>query len=195
MSRATNGAVPSFWKLITQDRRSRRGPPRKSWLRYRLNAARARICAVGAAAPTRPGSVGAVTTLKLRLASDRFHRARPLARVERLERQSHHGWGKGAVAGAVVGILFPPSLLGGAVAGGLGGGLVARMNRSLDRGDIKDLGEVMDAGEIALVVVAHTDSTDAVKSAISHATKSVTKESASADEVREELNKSTATST
>ena len=39
-----------------------------------------------------------------------------------LERESHHGWGKGAVVGAVVGILFPPSILG-AAAVGAGGGL------------------------------------------------------------------------
>src|SRR4051794_19935287 len=42
--------------------------------------------------------------------------------VERLEREAHHGWGKGAVAGAVVGLLFPASIVGGAVVGGLGGG-------------------------------------------------------------------------
>src|ERR1700759_3999055 len=68
-------------------------------------------------------------------------------------RQSHHGWGKGAVAGAVVGLLFPPSLLAGATVGAAGGGVLARMNRSLDRGDIKDLGEVIDSGTIALVVL------------------------------------------
>ena len=28
-------------------------------------------------------------------------------------RRSHHGWGKGAVAGAVVGVLFPPALVAG----------------------------------------------------------------------------------
>jgi hypothetical protein len=57
-----------------------------------------------------------------------------------LERQSHHGWGKGAVAGAVVGVLFPPSLIGGAIAGGLAGGGVARLTRSLGRGRVKKPG-------------------------------------------------------
>jgi uncharacterized membrane protein len=75
-----------------------------------------------------------------------------------LERQSHHGWGKGAVAGAVVGVLFPPSLIGGAIVGGLAGGGVAGLTRSLGRGKVKDLGEALDKGEIALVAVVDTGS-------------------------------------
>jgi uncharacterized membrane protein len=110
--------------------------------------------------------------------------------VERLERQSHHGWGKGAVAGAVVGILFPPAIAAGAVAGGLGGGLIATLNRSLDRGDIKDLGDVMDSGEIALVVITDEDSVGALKPMIKNADKSVTKTGATAEEVRAALDAS-----
>jgi uncharacterized membrane protein len=75
-----------------------------------------------------------------------------------LERQSHHGWGKGAVVGAVVGILFPPSLIGGAIAGGLAGAGVGRLSRSLGRGRVKDLGEVLDKGEVALIAVVDTAS-------------------------------------
>ena len=33
--------------------------------------------------------------------------------VVSLHRHGHHGWGKGAVAGAVVGVLFPPSIVAG----------------------------------------------------------------------------------
>jgi uncharacterized membrane protein len=108
-------------------------------------------------------------------------------RIETLERASHHGWGKGAVAGAVVGILVPASRLGGAVVGGLAGGVVARLNRSLDRGDIKDLGEVMDSGEIALVVITNAESTDALKELLTGAKSMITKASATAEEVRAEL--------
>ena len=107
--------------------------------------------------------------------------------VERLERHSHHGWGKGAVAGAVVGILFPPALLGSAVVGGVGGAVVARLNRSLDRGDIKDLGDVMDRGEIAIVAVTSEDTAAALEGLLVQATAIVTKASADADEVREAL--------
>src|SRR4029453_16825600 len=77
--------------------------------------------------------------------------------VVTVERHSHHGWGKGIVAGAVVGLLFPPAIMGAALTGGVGGAVLARLNRSFDRGDIKDLGEVMDSGEIAMVVLTPAD--------------------------------------
>lgn len=83
-----------------------------------------------------------------------------------LERQSHHGWGKGALAGAVVGVLFPPSLIGGAIAGGLAGGAVAKFTRALGRGKLKNLGEVLDRGEIALVAVVDTTSMVAFENAL-----------------------------
>jgi uncharacterized membrane protein len=97
-------------------------------------------------------------------------------KVNILERQAHHGWGKGAVLGAVVGILFPPSLIGGAVAGGLGGGLVARLHRSLNRGDVHELGEVMDSGQVSLVAVTDIGSVEALKAALGRATKVTTRQ-------------------
>jgi uncharacterized membrane protein len=100
-----------------------------------------------------------------------------------VKRQSHEGWGKGAVAGAIVGLLFPPSILGGALVGAAGGGLLARMNRSLDRGDINDLGSVMDEGTIALVVVTSQDTADAVPRLLRRAKKQVTKQSSTAEDV------------
>src|SRR5436190_5237636 len=78
-----------------------------------------------------------------------------------LKRQSHRGWGKGAVAGAVVGILFPPAVLGSAVVGAAGGGIVATLNRSLDRHDLREMGEVMSQGAIAMVVLTSTDTAGA----------------------------------
>ena len=86
-----------------------------------------------------------------------------------LERQSHHGWGKGAVVGVVVGVLFPPSLIGGAIAGGIAGGAVAKVSRSLGRGKVKDLGEVLDKGEIALVAVVDTASLATFENALARA--------------------------
>jgi uncharacterized membrane protein len=86
-----------------------------------------------------------------------------------LQRESHHGWGKGAVAGAVVGVLFPPSLIGGAIVVGLAGGGVARLTRSLGRGRVKTLGEPLDKGEIALVAVVDTASLDAFKTSLTRA--------------------------
>jgi uncharacterized membrane protein len=100
-----------------------------------------------------------------------------------LRRQAHEGWAKGAVAGAVVGLLFPPSILGGVLVGAGGGGVLARLNRSLDRGDIKDLGHVMDEGAIAMVVVTSEDTAGAVPRLLKGAKQQITKPSSTAEEV------------
>jgi uncharacterized membrane protein len=64
----------------------------------------------------------------------------------------HAGW-TGVAAGAVVGLLFPPAIIGSAIVGGAAGSVVGHFWRSLDRGDIKELGEMLDSGEAALIVV------------------------------------------
>jgi uncharacterized membrane protein len=104
-----------------------------------------------------------------------------------VERHSHNGWGKGLVAGAVVGLLFPPAIIVGAATGGVSGGVIARLNRSLDRGDIKDLGEVMDSGEIAMVVLTTKDSVGALDGLLTGATNKITKASSTAEEIQEAL--------
>jgi uncharacterized membrane protein len=83
-----------------------------------------------------------------------------------LHRQSHHGWGEGAVVGAVIGILFPPSVLGATAVGAGGGALVARLRRALDRGKVKDLGETLRGGARAIIVVAPFQSTNAICNAL-----------------------------
>jgi len=104
-----------------------------------------------------------------------------------IHRQSHHGWGKGAVAGAVVGVLFPPALIGAAAVGAGSGAVLARMNRSLDRRDIKDLGDVMDTGEIVVVALTHVDSVSALDQILIGATNKITRSSSTAEEVQQAL--------
>jgi uncharacterized membrane protein len=114
--------------------------------------------------------------------------------ITTLRRQSHHGWGKGAIAGAMVGLIFPPSLIGSAIVGAGGGGIVARLSRKVDRGDIKDLGEVMDTGDINMVVVTDSGSTKVLVDLLEGATKTLTKESATAEEIREAMNEASSSS-
>jgi uncharacterized membrane protein len=64
----------------------------------------------------------------------------------------HGGWG-GAAVGAALGILFPPSILVGAAVGGAVGGVSGHLWRGLSRSDVKELGELIDAGEAALLIV------------------------------------------
>jgi uncharacterized membrane protein len=110
--------------------------------------------------------------------------------ITTLRRQSHHGWGKGAIAGAMVGLIFPPSLIGSAVVGAAGGGIVAKLSRRVKRDDIKDLGDVMDEGDVDLLVITDSDSVKTLVDLMEGATKTLSKESATAEEVREALNAS-----
>src|SRR5215469_3219308 len=83
-----------------------------------------------------------------------------------LERHSHHGWGKGGGVCAVVGILFPPSILGAAAVGAGGGALLAGLTRALGRGKVKDLGEAIDSGAMAIIVVCPETSTNRVSNTL-----------------------------
>src|SRR3954463_5504414 len=73
--------------------------------------------------------------------------------VDKDEMATRHGaWG-GAAVGAVIGILFPPSVIGAALAGAAIGGVGGHLWRGMSRSDVKEFGEFIDAGEAALLVV------------------------------------------
>jgi len=95
--------------------------------------------------------------------------------VNKDEMAARHGaWG-GAVVGAVVGLLFPPSLLGFAIVGAGIGGLSGHLWRGLSRADLKDLGEFIDGSEAALIVVAGSQLAAALEGATLHADREITR--------------------
>jgi uncharacterized membrane protein len=104
-----------------------------------------------------------------------------------VHRQSHHGWGKGAIAGAIVGILFPPSVIGAAAVGAGGGALISHMMRKLGRGKVKDLGSAFDTGTIAIVVVAPASSTAAITERLRDAVTVETQIGSTTEEVQQEI--------
>lgn len=77
--------------------------------------------------------------------------------VRRHERSTEHGVEGGAAVGALVGLLFPPAFLAATVVGAAATGIAAQLWRGLSRADLKDLGDVLDAGEAALVVVSTSE--------------------------------------
>jgi uncharacterized membrane protein len=87
----------------------------------------------------------------------------------------HGGWG-GAAAGAVIGILFPPAIIGTAIIGGAIGGVSGHLWRGISRSDVKELGELIDAGEAALLVVGASTLEQALEKAELKAEKQVTKQ-------------------
>jgi uncharacterized membrane protein len=96
--------------------------------------------------------------------------------VNKDETATRHGaWG-GAAAGALVGILFPPALIGSAVVGAAVGGVGGHLWRGMSRADVKEFGDIIDAGQAALVIVGASTLQQALDKAELKAEKQVAKE-------------------
>jgi uncharacterized membrane protein len=76
--------------------------------------------------------------------------------VRKHEKPTEHGVWTGIAVGAIVGILFPPSIIATGAIGGVSGGLIGHFWRGMSRADVKDLGELIDEGQAALVVVGES---------------------------------------
>ncbi|MGO8870773.1 MAG: DUF1269 domain-containing protein [Acidimicrobiales bacterium] len=96
--------------------------------------------------------------------------------VNKDEMATRHGaWGGGA-AGALVGILFPPSIIGTAIVAAAVGGVSGHLWRGMSRSDIKEVGEIIDDGQAALVVVGESTLEAALDKAALKSEKRVVKE-------------------
>jgi len=96
--------------------------------------------------------------------------------VNKDETATRHGaWG-GAAVGAVVGILFPPAIIGSAIVGAAVGGVGGHLWRGMSRADVKELGEIIDDGQAALLIVGESKVQQAVDKAALKAEKHVAKE-------------------
>ena len=96
--------------------------------------------------------------------------------VSKHEKPAQHAAWTGLAAGAVIGIIFPPALLVGAAAGGLAGGLIGHFWKGMSRRDVKELGELLDDGEAALLIVGQSALQSYVDKALTRARKRVTRE-------------------
>jgi uncharacterized membrane protein len=96
--------------------------------------------------------------------------------VNKDEMATRHGaWG-GAAVGAAVGILFPPAVIGSAIVGAAVGGVGGHLWRGMSRADVRELGEVIDDGQAALVVVGETKIEEALDKAALKARKRIAKQ-------------------
>lgn len=96
--------------------------------------------------------------------------------VSKWEKPTQHGAWTGVAAGAVVGILFPPSIIGMAALGGVAGGLIGHFHGGMSRKDVKELGELLDSGEAALIVIGRDKLDEQLRKAGIRADKQVEKE-------------------
>lgn len=114
--------------------------------------------------------------------------------VSKVEKTTRKGAWTGVGVGAVVGVLFPPALIGSVAAGALTGGLIGHVWRGMSRKDMHELGEFLDQGDAALVIMSRHRLSDALAAATPHAKDHVEKElKAHQKDVEDELQKAAAT--
>jgi uncharacterized membrane protein len=87
------------------------------------------------------------------------------------ETATRHGAWWGIAAGAAVGLIFPPSVLGAAAAGGVIGGVGGHLSKGMSRSRAKELGDFIDPGQAGLVVVGEGKVENAIQQAVTRAEK------------------------
>jgi uncharacterized membrane protein len=108
--------------------------------------------------------------------------------VTKTEKPTQHGAWTGAGVGAVVGILFPPALIGSAVVGATAGGLIGHLRGGVSRGDLKDLGDELEAGKAAVLVIGESKIQEQLEEAMTNANKLIEQQiDADPDELKREI--------
>ncbi len=91
----------------------------------------------------------------------------------------------GAITGAVMGVLFPATIVGAALAGGGIGALFGNFRRGLKRKDVMEIGDMLDEGEAGVVLVGFTTIEEGVERLMKHAAKITKREiDATAEELK-----------
>ena len=96
--------------------------------------------------------------------------------VSKREKPTQKAAWTGAAVGAIVGVIFPPAILPMAAAGAMFGGLIGHISEGMSRGDLKDLGEVLDSGTAAIIVVGKTSLAEKLDKATAKAAKTIEKQ-------------------
>jgi uncharacterized membrane protein len=78
--------------------------------------------------------------------------------------------------GAAIGLIFPPSILVGGLLGAGAGALIGHLEGGMSRSDVKEVGEMLDDSEAALIVVGEATLERAVEDATLRAKKELKNE-------------------
>lgn len=92
------------------------------------------------------------------------------------ETATRHGAWWGIAAGAAVGVLFPPAILGAAAVGGVVGGVSGHLAKGMSRSRAKELGDFIDPGQAGLIVVGESKVEEAIQKAVTRAEKETAEE-------------------
>jgi uncharacterized membrane protein len=96
--------------------------------------------------------------------------------VDKIEKPTQHGGWAGMAVGAAMGLIFPPGLLVGGLLGAGAGALIGHLEGGMSRSDVKEVGEMLDDSEAALIVVGEATIESAVDDATKRAKKELKKE-------------------
>jgi uncharacterized membrane protein len=96
--------------------------------------------------------------------------------VDKIEKPTQHGGWAGMAVGAAIGLIFPPSILVGGLLGAGAGALIGHLEGGMSRSDVKEVGEMLEDSEAALIVVGEATLERAVDDATKRAKKQMKKE-------------------
>jgi uncharacterized membrane protein len=96
--------------------------------------------------------------------------------VDKTEKPTQHGGWAGLAVGAAVGLLFPPSILVSGAIGAGAGALIGHLRGGMSDSDLKEVGEMLEESEAALIVVGEVTVERAVEDATKRAKKEMKKE-------------------
>src|SRR5271165_49783 len=97
-------------------------------------------------------------------------------KIDKREKPTQHGGWVGLAAGAAIAVAAPVALPVMVAAGGAGlGAWIAHVARGISRRDVRELGETLDEGTAALIVVGVNKDADRVQKAAAKALRHTTK--------------------
>src|SRR5688500_18162022 len=96
--------------------------------------------------------------------------------VDKIEKPTQHGGWAGMAVGAAIGLIFPPSILVGGLLGAGAGALIGHLEGGMSRSDVKEVGEMLDDSEAALIVVGEATVERAVDDATKRSKRELKKE-------------------
>jgi uncharacterized membrane protein len=96
--------------------------------------------------------------------------------VDKTEKPTQHGGWAGLAVGAAIGLIFPPSILVSGLVGAGAGALIGHLHGGMSRSDLKEIGEMLDESDAALIVVGEATIERAVEEATQRAKKQMKKE-------------------
>ncbi|MGZ4662134.1 MAG: DUF1269 domain-containing protein [Arthrobacter sp.] len=96
--------------------------------------------------------------------------------VKKRESAVSHGFMGGMAAGGALAVIFPVGFIAGATIGDVSGAVIGHFRRGLKRSDVKELADIIDPGQAAILVVGERKVEPLLKRTNLQPTKHVTKD-------------------